>query len=101
MNYHSTRDKNAQVSAAQAIVMGLSPDGGLFVPKPSQGLAGMELEGLVNMNYNERVADILKRFLTDFRPEEIRECVNRAYNKEKFETDSIAPCISYQTACIF
>lgn len=91
MNYHSTRDKSAAVSAAQAIVKGLSPDGGLFVPQSVPRLSRFEIEALVKMNYNERAVDILKRFLTDFEREEIKACVDRAYNKEKFETDSVAP----------
>jgi len=33
MNYLSTRNKNYLVSAAEAIAMGISPDGGLFVPE--------------------------------------------------------------------
>lgn len=33
MDYISTRDSGHRVSAAQAIVSGLSPDGGLFCPK--------------------------------------------------------------------
>ena len=32
MQYISTRDKNQRVSAAQAIAMGIAPDGGLFCP---------------------------------------------------------------------
>ena len=30
--YHSTRDKNKRYSASEAILKGLAPDGGLFVP---------------------------------------------------------------------
>lgn len=33
MIYRSTRSQGQEVTAAQAIVQGLSPDGGLFVPK--------------------------------------------------------------------
>ena len=32
MKYYSTRDKNVSLSAAEAVKMGLSRDGGLFLP---------------------------------------------------------------------
>ena len=36
MNYRSTRDPQAQpVTSAAAIIKGLAPDGGLFVPSPA------------------------------------------------------------------
>ncbi len=33
MNYYSTRNKNSAVSARQAVLLGLAPDGGLFMPQ--------------------------------------------------------------------
>ena len=33
MQYQSTRGHNAAVSASEAIVRGLAPDGGLYVPQ--------------------------------------------------------------------
>lgn len=91
MQFKSTRDGKVSVSSAMAIKTGLSPDGGLFLPEsiPSVDLA--TIESLASMSYNERAKKILGLFLTDFTDEELTDCVNKAYNREKFETDEIAP----------
>ena len=91
MQYQSTRDKNVRVSSAFAIKTGLAADGGLFVPEQIPHLSLEEIANLAPLGYNERAVDILSRFLTDFSAEEVEACVNRAYNKEKFETVEIAP----------
>ena len=33
MQYHSTRDNKTLVDSAQAVLSGLAPDGGLYVPE--------------------------------------------------------------------
>ncbi|MCK9480103.1 MAG: threonine synthase [Firmicutes bacterium] len=91
MYYQSTRDKNTQTSAAGAIVLGLARDGGLFVPQIIPRLTRYEIENMAKMSYQGRAVDILRRFLTDFDNDEIKACVDSAYNKTKFETDSVAP----------
>lgn len=91
MQYRSTRNSKLSVSAAMAIKTGLAPDGGLFLPEAVPQISLEEIERLGKMTYNERAVDILSRFLTDFTQEEITSCVNRAYSREKFETDEIAP----------
>lgn len=91
MLYQSTRDKNITVQSAEAIKLGISPDGGLFVPQEMPEISEDKIVQMAELNYNKRAVEILKLFLTDFTEEEIKECVNKAYNKEKFETENIAP----------
>ena len=91
MEYTSTRDNNLSVSAAYAIKTGLAPDGGLFVPKSFPRVFGEELLELAQLPYAERAVKILEKFLTDFSEAELSDCAYSAYNKEKFETDEIAP----------
>ena len=91
MIYHSTRDTQLQVSSAQAIVKGIAPDGGLFVPSEKPKISIEDIVGLVDKSYREKAKGILGLFLSDFSAEEISDCVEKAYNKTKFETDSIAP----------
>ncbi len=88
MNYQSTRGGEA-VSAATAIVKGLAPNGGLYVPScfPNPFVS----EELLNRTYKERAKLILSKFLTDFSDEEIEYCVDNAYTAEKFGSDDIAP----------
>ncbi len=91
MEYASTRDKNLSVSSAMAIKTGLAPDGGLFVPKEIPRMSPEEIAELAQMAYTDRAVTILGKFLTDFSEEELQDCATSAYNKEKFETDEIAP----------
>lgn len=91
MYYHSTRDQEIKLSSCEAIIKGLSPEGGLFVPDEIPQLEEGELERLVPMTYQERAVHILGKYLTDFTEQELASCVENAYTKEKFGTDSIAP----------
>ncbi len=91
MEYSSTRNSDVSILSAEAISRGISADGGLFVPQTAPWLSYSEIEKLSGSDYVTRAADILGRFLTDFTPGELMECVTRAYTRDKFETDSIAP----------
>ena len=91
MKYNSTRNKDISFSSGQAIIKGLASDGGLFVPDSMPKLDLNEIQSYADMSYRERAKTILSKFLTDFSEEEINHCVNSAYTKEKFGTDSITP----------
>lgn len=91
MNYRSTRDSSIAVSSAQAIYSGISKDGGLFVPESMPWLSYNDINALAGLDYVSRAADVLGRFLPDFTANEILSCVSKAYTREKFGTDSIAP----------
>ncbi len=85
MKYISTRDNQKSVTAAQAILQGISTDGGLFVPETMPQLDMAFLQSLCEKSYNERAVAVLKLFLTDYTEEQINTCVNRAYTAEKFD----------------
>ena len=91
MNYQSTRGGVSGVTAAYAIKNGIASDGGLFVPMSNVKLSMDEIVKFSQLSYTELAAKILGMFLTDFSVEELYDCTNGAYTKEKFETDSIAP----------
>ena len=74
MQYQSTRDKTQKVSASQAILQGLSAEGGLFVPEQLPKLSEPMLERMIGQDYIQRAQTILEGFLTDFSPEEIESC---------------------------
>lgn len=88
MKYQSTRGSQA-VEASQAIVKGLAPDGGLYVPGAFPALPAVET--LLKLSYKERAKVILSAFLKDFTEEEVETCVSRAYTAEKFGSEEIAP----------
>lgn len=87
--YSSTRSKSAPVKASEAILKGLAEDGGLFVPDHIPAL-DKSLEELAGMDYRQVAYEVMKLFLTDFTEEELRDCINKAYDS-KFDTESIAP----------
>ena len=89
--YKSTRGTGKEITASQAILQGLSEDGGLFVPTSIPTL-GCSLEELSQMSYQEVAYEVMSRFLTDFTEEELKVCIAKAYD-EKFDTREIAPLV--------
>ncbi len=92
--YRSTRGGAESVKASQAILKGLPDDGGLFVPDCIPVL-DKSLEELSKMSYQEVAYEVMKLFLTDFTEEELKNCINRAYDA-KFDTEEIAPLVEAQ-----
>ena len=89
MLYHSTRNNGQTVTASQAILKGLSEDGGLFVPEKIPAL-DKSLSELAQMSYKQVAYEVMKLYLTDFTEEELKNCIERAYDS-KFDTEEIAP----------
>jgi threonine synthase len=87
MKYVSTRNSKIGVSAAEAIVKGISDDGGLFVPSSFPHLSGEKIEELCGLDYPERCAFILSLYLEEFSREELLEYAQKAYSR--FDGD---PC---------
>ena len=87
--YYSTRSNGQPIKASQAILKGLSDDGGLFVPDHVPAL-DKSLKELAGMSYQQVAYEVMKLFLTDFTEEELKNCIAKAYD-EKFDTDVIAP----------
>lgn len=88
--YKSTRSKQT-VKASEAILKGLASDGGLFVPVTLPKL-NVSIDELKDMSYQEVAYAVMKEFLTDFTEEELKDCINKAYDK-KFDTEEIAPLV--------
>ena len=89
IKYVSTRGDKEKVTASQAILRGIAPDGGLYVPEtfPKLDKSLTELKGL---NYREIAYEVMKFFLTDFTEEELKACIDSAYDS-KFDTEEIVP----------
>ena len=86
--YNSTRSTQ-KVTASQAVLMGLSPDGGLFVPDHIPAL-DISLEELSGMTYAQVAYEVMSRYLTDYTEQELKDCIQKAYDS-KFDTPEIAP----------
>ncbi len=90
MYYKSTRDSSVKITSAEAIVNGISADGGLYVPSEIPSISMDEIVKLGEMSYKERAAYIFAKYLTDFTDAEIRYCTDNAYNDKKFATENIS-----------
>ncbi len=88
--YKSTRS-NETATASQAILKGLASDGGLFVPTQIPKLS-VSVEELSKMTYQETAYAVMKEFLTDFTEDELKACIEKAYDS-KFDTEEIAPLV--------
>ncbi len=89
--YTNTRDASEKVTASRAILNGLAGKGGLYVPTVIPRL-DLSVEELAGMSYKEIAYEVMSRFLTDFTEEELRQCIDRAYD-DKFDTPEIAPLV--------
>ena len=92
--YKSTRSKEGTVTASEAILKGLADDGGLFVPEYIPKL-DVSLKELKDMSYQETAYAVMKQFLTDFTEEELKHCIDSAYDS-KFDTEVIAHLVKVE-----
>lgn len=83
--FTSTRDKLNKKTASEAVLKGLSSDGGLYSPDLSE-YAAFDLNELVNLNYRELAVKIISYILDDYTREEIKDAVYKAYDT-KFDTE--------------
>ncbi|MCH3904581.1 MAG: threonine synthase [Lactobacillus sp.] len=95
MKYHSTRNQiaNSALSPAAALIQGLAPDGGLYVPvtfpKPN-----WELADLLTLSYQAIAEKILNLFFPDFTPAQIKQVVADAY-ADQWDKDEIVPLVKH------
>ena len=90
MKYYSTRNSADKYTAAQAMAMGLAPDGGLFVPEVIPAVTMEDLAALCKKDYRGRAVDIMGRFLEEFSTEELTDFVQHAY-AANYDDAAIAP----------
>ena len=87
--YVSTRDKQVHLTSKEAILKGISDDGGLFV-WPDLADVKIDLNRVCQNNYKENAVYILSKLLHDFTKEELEQCVNNAYT-DTFASKDITP----------
>ena len=91
MRFVSTRGKE-KVTGAEAIVKGLASDGGLFVPESFPQVSSDELIKMGDMNYAERAAFILGKYLgAELGQDYLNEICAKAY--ASFEGDDPVPLV--------
>ncbi len=87
--YSSTRGAKGQIPASLAILKGLAPDGGLYVPDHIPTLE-KSLREIAQLSYQDVAYEVMKLLLTDYTEEELKYCISHAYDS-KFDTEEIAP----------
>ncbi len=91
MHYYSTRSGRNHVTASEAVLKGLAPDGGLFVPEETPQ-AYTETD-FPSGSYQELAYEIFSRFLGDFSSSQIQQVVRAAYNLETFDHPAVTPLV--------
>lgn len=89
--YISTRGNYPEITASQAIKVGMVPTGGLFVPKNIPELSLTEIGNLAGLSYQELAKTILELYLDDYTAEEISSYVKQAYNQNNFGPAEVTP----------
>ena len=87
MRYHSTRNESVFVDSAQAVLEGLAPDGGLYMP---EGLPAFDWQECLKGSSIQMSTQILSALLPDI--PDMPELVRRAYTG-KFETEDLTPTV--------
>ncbi|MGI6361233.1 MAG: threonine synthase [Bacillota bacterium] len=90
MKYYSTRSKAAPLKAAEAIFLGMAPDGGLFVPESFPHYLPQQL---ADLTYRELAEAIFALYLDDYSSQELAQMVEDAYYSGNFDA-AIAPTIT-------
>ncbi|MGL4799794.1 MAG: threonine synthase [Cellulosilyticaceae bacterium] len=89
MYYQSTRNSDVKVLATEAILQGISKEGGLFVPQNIQGM-DFTLEEMLGFTYQEMAYRVMRLFFGNMKEEDLKRCIDSAYDA-KFDTEMIAP----------
>ena len=92
MNYISTRNKSEKCSGAEAIVNGLAPDGGLYVPESLPRLTKEDFINLAKEDYPSRAARVLSLLLSDYSCDELLDYTTKAYSR--FYGDDPCPLVN-------
>jgi threonine synthase len=87
MKYISTRGTDYQYTSAQAIIQGIAPDGGLFVPESIPKLSKDDFTRMTGQSYTEIAAHVLSLYLDDYTHSELMDYCVRAYDPDKFGED--------------
>lgn len=87
MNYHSTRNQREIIDSAQAVLNGLAPDGGLYVP---QTLPKVDVQSILKMDVYAMASAIIGSFLPDI--PNMEQLVEKAY-RGKFTAPDLTPTV--------
>ena len=88
MLYHSTRSSNPYVDSARAVLTGLAPDGGLYMP---EYIPDFDWQSCLTLSAQGMSQAILSALLPDI--PDMKTLVERAYTG-KFQTEELTPTVT-------
>ena len=88
MLYHSTRSSAPCVDSAQAVLTGLAPDGGLYMP---ENIPEFDWRNCLSLSAQGMSCAILSALLPDI--PEMQSLVSKAYTG-KFQTEELTPTVA-------
>ncbi len=92
MNYISTRGGAPRVGFTEALLAGLAPDGGLYMPESWPRVSDADIASFAGRPYAEVAADIFGRFVgDDITPQTLRRLCAEAY--ATFDHAAVTPLI--------
>lgn len=90
MKYVSTRNTKEKITASQAIVRGLAPDGGLYVPDQIPQIDAAFIARLKKLDYRGRALEVMRLYLDEFSDGELQAIINASY-ADNFDAPNPAP----------
>jgi len=81
------------VTSARAIVEGIAPDGGLYVPRSIPTFSYERIKKMQDYSYPQLAAAILAPYLPDFTEKELIQAADLAYSGERFTHFAICPLV--------
>lgn len=83
IRYYSTNLKAEKVSFHEALLKGLAPDGGLFMPEQIPQFSPKEIDSFSKKEYHEIAFELIHKFLVNSVPAaELAKMTKKAYNFE-------------------
>ena len=74
ITYIGTRNRNYRLKASEAILKGICPDGGLFIPE-EMPVMERSIDELSKMNYRDLAYEVMSLFFTDFTEDSLKEFI--------------------------
>ncbi len=93
MQYLSTRGGISPISFTKAVLMGLSEDGGLLLPRNIPRIGQETFNSWSTLSYAELAYEIMSRFIDDVPSSDLRDLINKSY--ETFDAEVVTPLVHH------
>lgn len=97
MNYISTRGIAKSASFCEILLEGLAADGGLAVPQSCPRVSDAELEIWRYLSYPELAFEIMRKFVSDIGPRDLRALAIATYQESVFGSREITPLTTLES----